>query len=144
MYRTILAALDGSPRELGVLRAAAALARMSGGALHVCRAVAMPVGIPEMVWAMPGPRLDDALVDDARQALARRIADSPAPVVGTHVRLGQAADVVLGIATEVGADLIVIGAHGYGAIERLLGTTASKIVHRAPCSVFVARGDVAQ
>lgn len=101
----------------------------------------MPVGIPEMVWAMPGPRLDDALVDDARQSLARRVADSPAPVAATHVRLGQAADVVIGIATELGADLVVIGAHGYGAIERLLGTTASKIVHRAPCSVFVARGD---
>jgi nucleotide-binding universal stress UspA family protein len=38
-----------------------------------------------------------------------------------------------------GVDLVVIGSHGYGGIDRLLGTTAAKIVDHAPCSVYVVR-----
>lgn len=141
MYGTILVALDGSPREAGVLHAAAAFAKASGAALHVCRAVTIPVGLPDVVWAVSAAGLDEALVADAQRAIARRIAGAPVPIVGTHVRLGQPADVVLDVAGEIAAELIVIGAHGYGAFERLIGTTASKIVDRAACSVLVARGD---
>ena len=38
------------------------------------------------------------------------------------------------------ADLVVIGSHGYGGLDRLLGTTAAKVANRAPCSVLVVRG----
>ncbi len=38
-----------------------------------------------------------------------------------------------------GVDLVVIGSHGYGGLDRLLGTTAAKVVNHAPCSVVVIR-----
>jgi nucleotide-binding universal stress UspA family protein len=139
MYRTIVVALDGSPREANVFNAATAIAKESGAALHVCRAVTLPVGIPDAVWALPKGDLDATLVAEASRAVAMRIADTPLSVAGTHVRIGQPADVVLDVATETNADLIVIGAHGYHVLERVIGTTASKIVHRAKCSVLVAR-----
>ena len=37
------------------------------------------------------------------------------------------------------ADLIVIGSHGYGGLDRVLGTTAARVVNHALCSVFVVR-----
>ncbi len=43
-------------------------------------------------------------------------------------------------ATEWGADLIVVGSHGYGFWERtLLGSVSNSVVHHAPCSVLVVR-----
>ncbi len=135
----ILVALDGSQREPEVFRAATAIAQRFGAALHVCRAITIPVGMPDELWAVPLVELDAALVADANRAIAVRVADSPVAIAGAHVRVGLAADVVLDVAKEIGAELIVIGAHGYGVFERLLGTTASKIVHRATCSVMVAR-----
>jgi nucleotide-binding universal stress UspA family protein len=36
-------------------------------------------------------------------------------------------------------DLIVIGSHGYDALDRLLGTTAAKVVNHADRSVLVVR-----
>lgn len=137
MARTILAGLDGSAREAEVFRTAAGLAARDGATLHVCRAVSIPIGMPDIVWSMSMVQLDATLITEAERAMAARIADVPG--AKSHVRLGQPADAIIDIAKEIGADLVVIGAHGYGPLERLLGTTASKIVHRAPCSVLVVR-----
>ncbi len=139
MYRTILVGLDGSEREPEVFRHAVELARAIGASLHVCRAVGIPVGLPDAVWSVPMAQLDTELVADAERAVAARVASSPVPVLRAHVRMGAAADVLHDVATEVGADLVVIGAHGYGVLERVIGTTASKIVHRMPCAVLVSR-----
>jgi nucleotide-binding universal stress UspA family protein len=46
---------------------------------------------------------------------------------------------VCGAAKALDADLIVVGSHGYGTVDRLLGTTAAKIVNHAECSVLVVR-----
>jgi nucleotide-binding universal stress UspA family protein len=137
MARTILVALDGSPREAEVFRVAAKLAAADRATLHICRAVTIPIGLPDAVWSMSMAQLDATLVAEAQRAVDARAAEVPG--AKSHVRLGQPADAVIDIAGEIGADLIVMGAHGYGPLERLLGTTASKIVHRAHCSVFVVR-----
>ena len=43
-------------------------------------------------------------------------------------------------AEEWGADLIVVGSHGYGFWDRMLiGSVSDAIVHHAPCSVLVVR-----
>ena len=36
--------------------------------------------------------------------------------------------------------LIVIGSHGYGGIDHLLGTTAARVVNHADRPVLVVRG----
>jgi nucleotide-binding universal stress UspA family protein len=137
MLHTILVGLDGSPREAEVFARALALANADHATLHGCRAVNVPVGMPDAVWTMPMAQLDQTLLDEAERALAARMSAVPGAV--THVELGAAADVICDVAGEIHADLVVIGSHGYGALERLLGTTASKVVNRAPCSVLVVR-----
>jgi nucleotide-binding universal stress UspA family protein len=36
-------------------------------------------------------------------------------------------------------DLIMVGSHGYSGVDRLLGTTAAKVVNHADRSVLVVR-----
>ncbi|REJ79444.1 MAG: universal stress protein [Acidobacteria bacterium] len=43
-------------------------------------------------------------------------------------------------ATEWGADLIVVGSHGYGFVKRMLiGSVSDAVVKYSPCSVLVVR-----
>jgi universal stress protein F len=43
------------------------------------------------------------------------------------------------MARTLEAELVVIGSHGYFGFDRLLGTTAGKVVNHAHCSVLVVR-----
>lgn len=57
-----------------------------------------------------------------------------------HTRIGDPASEIVGVAEEVGADLIVLGCHERGTVERLLlGSVSSKVLHHARCPVLVAR-----
>ena len=56
-----------------------------------------------------------------------------------EARLGAPWQVICDLATVEKVDLIVIGTHGYSGIDHLLGTTATRVVNHAPCSVLVVR-----
>lgn len=57
-----------------------------------------------------------------------------------HTRIGDAADELVRAAQELGADLVVIGSHNRGRVERLLvGSVAEKVLRSARCPVFIAR-----
>jgi universal stress protein E len=61
--------------------------------------------------------------------------------VRREVRSGPAADELVGLAEEVGADLIVIGEHGHRrGLWDVLGTTAERVLNRSTLPVLVARG----
>jgi len=55
----------------------------------------------------------------------------------TRVGEGDAADVVVRLASECGADLLVIG--NKGMQRRVLGSVPNTVAHRAPCSVLVVK-----
>ncbi len=57
-----------------------------------------------------------------------------------HARIGKAAPEILGVARDVGADLIIVGSKGLTGIERaVLGSVSEKVVREAGCTVEVAR-----
>jgi nucleotide-binding universal stress UspA family protein len=140
MYTKILAALDGSPRTDLVLRQAETLAATFGAALHLCRAVNIPLGMPVEAWSLSGEELSARLIELAHRDLTALRATLTSPLPGEiHVRLGRPAQVICDIADAIAADLIVIGSHGFDGLDRLLGTTAAKVVNHAGCSVLVIR-----
>lgn len=140
MYRHILVALDGSPRTALVLREAESLAARHGAALHLCRAVNIPLGMPIEAWSLSGDELTARLVEDAHRDLGDLLRGLPAAIHGEiHVRIGRPAQVICDIADAIPADLVVIGSHGFDALDRLLGTTAARVVNHANCSVLVVR-----
>lgn len=48
-------------------------------------------------------------------------------------------DEIMAMAEDVGADVIVVGAHGKNAFAGLLGSTGAKLVRRSPVPVLVLR-----
>jgi nucleotide-binding universal stress UspA family protein len=57
-----------------------------------------------------------------------------------HARIGKPADEILGVARDVGADLILVGSKGLTGLERLvLGSVAERVVREAGCTVEVVR-----
>ncbi|MDC0722979.1 universal stress protein [Nannocystis bainbridge] len=140
MYTRILAALDGSSRTDLVLRQAAQLAASHGAALDLCRAVNVPIGMPVEAWSLSGEELGARLVELAHQDLVNLRGSLTASLAGEiHVRLGRPAQVICEVADAIGADLIIIGSHGFDTLDRLLGTTAARVVNHAHCSVLVVR-----
>ena len=76
-----------------------------------------------------------AALTEAKALLAERgiEARSTAPV-------GDAAEEIVRVAGESGADLVVLGARGLNPLERLvLGSVSTKVLHQAPCDVLVVR-----
>jgi nucleotide-binding universal stress UspA family protein len=61
-------------------------------------------------------------------------------VAGAHLRLGDAAEEVVGLAEELEVDLIVVGTRGRSVIGRaLMGSVSDSIIRHARCPVVVAR-----
>lgn len=136
----ILVGLDASPRARDVLDTAVNLARKTGGKLVLFRAVGIPLGLPPEAYALSPDSLEDMLEREAKQYLEQLAADVPAGLVETvHVHAGTPWRSICATAHEFGVDLIVIGSHGYQGLDRLVGTTASKVVNHAECSVLVVR-----
>lgn len=60
--------------------------------------------------------------------------------VTTKILSGLPKEVILEEAEAFGADLIVMGSHGYGSLERfLLGSVSQAVVLHAKCSVEIVR-----
>jgi nucleotide-binding universal stress UspA family protein len=138
--RTIIAALDNSPRAQGVLDEAIDLAEKLGGQLVLVRAVGIPHEIPpEALHAEPG-NVPEILERIAREGLEKLASTVPEGLLkSVRVNTGVPWQVICRDADEEKADLIVIGSHGYHGIDRLLGTTASRVVNHAHRSVLVVR-----
>ncbi len=140
----ILVGLDASPRAAGTLHTAVELARRIGGKVLLFRAVGIPVGIPHEAYSMSPASLADLLETEAKTYLAQAAAKVPPELLlGTAVGVGTPWQAVCAAADHNSIDIIVIGSHGYSGIDRLIGTTASKIVNHAKQSVFVVRDPVA-
>ena len=57
-----------------------------------------------------------------------------------RTREGHAAEQIVQACREVGADLVVIGSHGHGALHRfLLGSVSQKVMKYAACSALIVR-----
>lgn len=138
--KSILVAVDASPRAADVLSSAIDLARSSGGKLRLLRVVGLPPELPANVWAIPQTQVVETFLDTAKRDLERLSAQVPPELLeGATAQVGVAWDAICSYGREHDVDLIVIGAHGYGILDRIVGTTAAKVVNHADRPVLVVR-----
>jgi len=138
--RRILVALDNSPRAPHVLATAANMAETCGAKLVLLRAIGVPSDLPRDVLAVTDARLEDVLTRNARADLDRMASTLPADrIEGVRVVFGTAWDAICREAKAAEADLIVIGSHGYGGLDRVLGTTAGRVANHADRNVLIVR-----
>lgn len=138
--KRLLVALDGSERAPRVLAAAAQLAELARAKLVLYRAIAVVPDVPRDALSDTDRPPEVVLRSNAHNELDRlAVQVAPSLIEQLVTDLAIAWDGILRIARELDADLIVIGSHGYGGIDRLLGTTAAKVVNHADRNVLVVR-----
>jgi nucleotide-binding universal stress UspA family protein len=138
--KRILVGLDSSARAKPVLAAAVDLARMAGAKLVMLRAVGVPVELPIEAYRLSPASLAEVLQKEAERGLQDLAATIPAELVDSvRVGVGTPWQVVCDSAAELDVDLIVIGSHGFGVLDRVIGTTAARVVNHADRSVLVVR-----
>jgi universal stress protein F len=139
--KNLLVCLDTSPRAPHVLAAAIDLARRTTSKITLFRSVGLP---PELahddIFSLTPDKILEKLLGQAKEALSRYKTDiAPELFAGVEVRVGIPWDAICAEAKSLNVDLIVIGSHGYRGLDRVLGTTAAKVVNHAECSVLVVR-----
>jgi nucleotide-binding universal stress UspA family protein len=154
MARSIIVGTDGSKPADEAVRQAIDLASRDGARLHLVTAYHDPQIVRETtVWTNePKGMLDTGrpeahaetvdLGEVAESVLKRAAGDalSKGVEVETHARKGHPAEVIIDIAKQEHADLIVVGSRGLTGIQRyLLGSVSSKVSEHAPCNVMIVR-----
>ena len=81
----------------------------------------------------------DGFVAEAEMLIREKVPDRNVEI-SSQVSIGNPARAVVEAAQDWGADLIVVGSHGYGFWGRMLiGSVSQAIINHAPCSVMVVR-----
>lgn len=91
------------------------------------------------------PSMDSDLHSRAEEELKNLAASFINKVVEseTIIKTGKPFVEIIEIAKEIDADLIIMATHGHTGVEHLLfGSTAEKVVRKAPCPVLTLREPV--
>jgi nucleotide-binding universal stress UspA family protein len=143
----ILLAIDGSSCSDEAIEETSRRPWPEGSKIRVLTAFELPLPPTPEAWTLPPSYLEEmdrsarkhaqAIVE---RAVARLKSKLDAAVVNGEFLPGSPRTVILDEAESWGADLIVVGSHGYRAWERfLLGSVSQSVVSHAKCSVEVVR-----
>lgn len=141
--KSILVAVDFSPCSAAALKAAGRIADCNRASLRAVHVVTLPSFEPAPHPLFPFPLPTQAsFVSDAQESWARFLTDSGVrPEVTCDIELGRPRDVILEVAARVGADLLVLGAHGAHDAHKGVGPTAAACMQRAKARVVLIRED---
>jgi universal stress protein A len=141
-FNTILVAVDFSEGSRTALAAGSELAQQCGGHLHLVHSY--PCEPPIMAPYAPAIPVD--YMKDLRKAAAAHLHEwrekhCPSDLeVTEHLSLRPPCETISDLATEISADLIVIGTRGLTGLKHvLLGSTAERTVRIAPCPVMTVK-----
>jgi nucleotide-binding universal stress UspA family protein len=137
VFETVVVGADGSASAAQAVTQAIELLRGTSGKLHIVSAYRpaqrLSAGGEEFSRSLDSGELADSVLAD----LAER-ARSAGVAVEIHGKAGAPADAICEVATEVEADLIVVGNKGMKGVRRVLGSVPNSVAHQAPCSVLIA------
>ncbi len=142
MAKTIVFPTDFSTASDAALEHAATLAKSMGATLLIVHVEEPPLayGGGELYYGIPEPDSERILkmLEDVKPK-------DPAVPFTHRLSMGDPAGEIVRIATDEGAELIVLGTHGRTGVTRLLmGSVAEVVVRRAPCPVLVYRETAAK
>lgn len=151
MYRRILVASDLTEASMPAMRAALHLARRLDAeviALHVTQPP-----YPANHWFVPQMPKEASFFREiaarervaAERVLEQQVADArvePHDGVATRtiVTSGIPSDVIVEVARQVEADLLVMGTHARKGLQHMvMGSVAERVLRTAPCPVLTVR-----
>jgi nucleotide-binding universal stress UspA family protein len=144
LYETIVLGTDGSETAAKALETAITIAKQNRSVLHIVNAYRSSSGSGPVVLVGAAVPLDDALEHAVgAEASERLLADvaTTASAAGLDVRTHSVNaapdDAVIQLASDLGADLIVVG--NKGMEKRVFGSVPNSIAHKAPCDLLVVK-----
>jgi len=146
-YRNFLVPIDFSEHSRQTSESAAQLAALTGAKVNILHVFQIP-DYPSAFYQ--GLYIEheaiksyaDKAKNEARTQLSLVAEEIRAKDIAAEplLRVGNPYEEIINAAKEIGADLIVIGSHGYTGLGRLLlGSTADRVIQYAPCPVLVVR-----
>jgi nucleotide-binding universal stress UspA family protein len=140
-FHNVLVAVDFSQTSDDATATAADLCRANHAQLHLLHVVPnvqVPYAIEPMVFDF-SEFIRESL-ESSRQQLSELSVRYPVEpgMLTTAVVNGAPAAEIVRYAQEHAIDLIVLGAHGHGFLDRLLiGSVAERVARHAPCAVLL-------
>ncbi len=138
VFKKILVPYDGSDPAKRAAMKAIEIAKDQGAELYGIKVISFIgelITPSDAVWA---------IIENDIRAKARGILDEFVTMasdqgmnVQTTIREGDATEETVAYASEIGADLIVMGYGGRGGMGKYLGRNVKKIVSESPCPVMV-------
>lgn len=149
----VIAAVDplhehDKPADLDdrILDSAIALCSTLDATLHVCHAfdpapaLAVSADAVTMPLAVPARELIDTLRITHTRAVHSLVDRRQLGRDNLHIHQGPAHEILPGLATELHADVMVMGAVSRSALQRLfLGSTAERLMDRLPCDLLIVK-----
>jgi nucleotide-binding universal stress UspA family protein len=138
-FERILVAIDGSAPSDHAFATALELASLTGGTL-----IALAVEGPLPAYAATIGEVEE--VKREKDAFFTRLSDGAREQarnagvdVEIELRTGHASGLIVHVARELQADLIVLGHRGHLLRDHLLGSTADRVSEHADCPVMIVR-----
>ena len=143
IFGHVLVGIDDSPESLEAARQAVALAQ---GPITLLAAYDVTDAVVGGAMPPAPVYLDEGPIREKVEATLERAGQEVSPVEPvTKIGRGRPWQVLL---DEIDAEhhtLVVVGSHGAGRAKGILiGSTATELIHKAPCSVLVARPPLKQ
>jgi nucleotide-binding universal stress UspA family protein len=139
MFSKILHANDGSDHAFDALALALKIAKEGNCELHMVCVEEIDY-MPEFIEEVRQETGTAARRFHAALQRARAMAEEQQVALKTHVVAGHPVRDILTLAADLDIDLLVVGGSGHSAFyERMLGTTAARLVHLAKCPVLVVK-----
>ena len=139
MISTVAVGTDGSATASKAVNEAAEIARRFGAKIVLLSAFQDSRGSPagqgqdiELQWASSSSARVRSILERSEEDLGRAGIECE-----TRADEGDPAEVLVRLAAECGADLLVIG--NKGMKRRVLGSVPNTVTHKAGCSVLVVK-----
>jgi len=145
MFKHILFPTDTSDQSNSGFSVAVNLAQRHGGCITLLNVHEEFLSKDEMQYLRINPNQYQEFIRDravvARKSMERLISDAGvADVCDILIREGKPRQMILEVASEIGADLIVMSSNGRSNLkEQLIGSTAEYIVHQSKIPVLVIK-----
>ena len=150
---SVIAAIDpvherDKPAELDseILAVARGLVDQVGGRISVLHAFdpspAYAVSADSMAFPISAPmnEMMEALKNRHKQAVDELMEGQGIPARDTHVLEGDTRELLIDLAEQVDAGVVVMGAVSRGAVQRLvLGSTAERVLDHVPCDLLIVK-----
>lgn len=134
IFEQILVGIDETPQSIEALHQAQRMLA-PGGTLHLLAAADVSIAVHA---GYAGPRVLDEIQIGAQDALARAMEQTDAAV--TRLVEGDPTRSLLDEIARERATLAALGTHGHSrGAGIVLGSTATTLLHEAPCAVLIAR-----